>query len=128
MLLVAYHGGFERDLVTGIPTEILTGENEAYQLLLEYGELIDALVTGHQHRKIAQHVLGVPVIQPGFRGAFVGEIELELDKQKKLPIQKPKFIERPSQKFRQRFLNLFLISVRKQKSGWTSQWEKYWGI
>lgn len=28
VLLVAYHGGFERDLVTGIPTEILTGENE----------------------------------------------------------------------------------------------------
>lgn len=79
--------------------------------------MIDALVTGHQHREIAQHVLGVPVIQPGFRGDFVGEIELELDKQKKLPIQKPKFIEQPSQKFRQMWLNLFLISVRKQKNG-----------
>ncbi len=35
---------------------------------------IDALVTGHQHREIATKLNGIPVIQPGFRGAFVGEI------------------------------------------------------
>ncbi len=47
LLIVAYHGGFERDLQTGLPTESLTGENEAYQLVEEYKDYIDALVTGH---------------------------------------------------------------------------------
>ncbi len=84
LLIVAYHGGFERDLQTGLPTESLTGENEAYQLVEEYKDYIDALVTGHQHREIADHLFGVPVIQPGYRGAFVGEIELELDNHKKV--------------------------------------------
>ena len=37
---------------------------------------IDALVTGHQHRELAEVVNGVPVIQPGYRGAFVGAIKL----------------------------------------------------
>jgi len=37
-------------------------------------------VTGHQHRVIAQKVNGVPVIQPGYRGAYVGEISLEVEK------------------------------------------------
>ena len=40
---------------------------------------IDALVTGHQHREIATKLNGIPVIQPGFRGAFVGEITLEIE-------------------------------------------------
>lgn len=84
LLIVAYHGGFERDLQTGLPTESLTGENEAYQLVEGYKDYIDALVTGHQHREIADHLFGVPVIQPGYRGAFVGEIELELDNHKKV--------------------------------------------
>lgn len=56
-MIVAYHGGFERDLQTGLPTESLTGENEAYQLVEEYKDYIDALVTGHQHREIADHLL-----------------------------------------------------------------------
>ncbi|MCU9778224.1 bifunctional metallophosphatase/5'-nucleotidase, partial [Enterococcus faecalis] len=40
---------------------------------------IDALVTGHQHREIATKLNGIPVIQPGFRGAFGGEITLEVE-------------------------------------------------
>lgn len=79
VVVVAYHGGFERDLVTGEPTEALTGENEGYELLQKVSG-IDALVTGHQHREIATVVNGLPVIQPGYRGAFVGEITLELEK------------------------------------------------
>ena len=39
---------------------------------------IDALVTGHQHREIATKLNGIPV-KPGFRGAFVGEITLEIE-------------------------------------------------
>ncbi|GAB2025008.1 bifunctional metallophosphatase/5'-nucleotidase [Lactovum odontotermitis] len=82
IVVVAYHGGFERGLDTGLPEEALTGENEGYQLLTECSELIDAFVTGHQHREIAQKVLGVPVVQPGYRGANVAEITLELDDNK----------------------------------------------
>lgn len=78
IVIVAYHGGFERDLVTGEPTEALTGENEGYALLQEVTG-IDALITGHQHREIATSVNGVPVIQPGFRGAFLGEITLTIE-------------------------------------------------
>ncbi|ELY8292825.1 bifunctional metallophosphatase/5'-nucleotidase [Enterococcus faecalis] len=78
LVVVAYHGGFEKDLETGEPTELLTGENEGYDLL-EKVSGIDALVTGHQHREIATKLNGIPVIQPGFRGAFVGEITLEIE-------------------------------------------------
>lgn len=78
VLVVAYHGGFERDLETGESTEALTGENEGYALLQEV-EGIDALITGHQHRRIATKVNGVPVVQPGFRGQFIGKISLELE-------------------------------------------------
>ncbi|WP_071130702.1 bifunctional metallophosphatase/5'-nucleotidase [Enterococcus timonensis] len=79
VVVVAYHGGFERDLATGEPTERLTGENEGYQLLQEVPG-IDAFITGHQHREIAEILNGVPVIQPGYRGANLGVIELELEK------------------------------------------------
>ncbi|MDR2977617.1 MAG: bifunctional metallophosphatase/5'-nucleotidase [Streptococcaceae bacterium] len=84
IVVVAYHGGFERALDSGLPEEALTGENEGYQLLEECGDMIDAFVTGHQHREIAQKVLGVPVVQPGYRGANVAEIVLNLDTHKKV--------------------------------------------
>jgi 2',3'-cyclic-nucleotide 2'-phosphodiesterase/3'-nucleotidase len=32
LLVVSYHGGFERDLSSGEPTESLTGENQGYQI------------------------------------------------------------------------------------------------
>ena len=76
VVVVAYHGGFEADLITGEPTERLTGENEAYQLIKEVPG-IDALITGHQHREIATFVNDVPVIQPGYRGENIGKITLE---------------------------------------------------
>ena len=78
VVVIAYHGGFERDLETGQPTEKLTGENVGYQLTEIPG--VDALVTGHQHRELAGVVNGVPVTQPGYRGANVGQITLSLEK------------------------------------------------
>jgi hypothetical protein len=39
VVVVSYHGGFERNLMTGEPTEALTGENEGYQLLQEVSGL-----------------------------------------------------------------------------------------
>lgn len=78
VVVVAYHGGFESDLVTGEPTEKHTGENEGYQLLKEVPG-IDVLITGHQHRRIATVIDGVPVVQPGYKGSHVGKITLEFD-------------------------------------------------
>ncbi|ANK63012.1 hypothetical protein AYR56_07295 [Loigolactobacillus backii] len=77
VVVVAYHGGFEADLKTGQPVGLINDENEGYRLL---GEVrgIDALVTGHQHRSLASHVLGVPIVQPGYRGSAVGKIQLNL--------------------------------------------------
>ncbi|WP_179395351.1 bifunctional metallophosphatase/5'-nucleotidase [Lacticaseibacillus absianus] len=78
VVVIAYHGGFERDLATGAPTEALTGENVGFALTAIDG--VDALITGHQHRELAGIVNGVPVTQPGYRGANVGQICLTLDR------------------------------------------------
>ena len=79
IVIVAYHGGFESDLHTGNPTEKHTGENEGYRLLNEVPG-IDAFITGHQHREIAEVINDVPIIQPGHRGEKIGKIELEIEK------------------------------------------------
>ena len=57
----------------------MTGENEGYKLLQEV-EDIDALFTGHQHRTIAAKINGIPVVQPGYRGNHIGEIQLTIEK------------------------------------------------
>ncbi|MDQ0896610.1 bifunctional UDP-sugar hydrolase/5'-nucleotidase [Paenibacillus sp. V4I7] len=77
-VVVSYHGGFERHLTTGEPTEPLTGENQGYQLCMEV-EGIDVLLTGHQHRSIAGvEINGVVIVQPGTAGVTLGKVELEL--------------------------------------------------
>ncbi|MHA8138545.1 bifunctional metallophosphatase/5'-nucleotidase, partial [Lactobacillaceae bacterium Scapto_B20] len=79
IVIIAYHGGFERNS-EGVATEPLEGsENESYAMLKDVPG-IDALVTGHQHRKIAEKLFGIPVTQPGHRGEFVGRIDLEIEK------------------------------------------------
>ncbi|MDR6553708.1 bifunctional UDP-sugar hydrolase/5'-nucleotidase [Paenibacillus qinlingensis] len=79
VVVVSYHGGFERDIVTGEPTEPLTGENQGYQLCMEV-EGIDVLLTGHQHRSIAGvHINGVTIVQPGTAGVTLGKVDIELD-------------------------------------------------
>ena len=60
-IIVFYHGGLERDLMDGHPTEKLTGENVGYEILMTPG--VDALFSGHQHRSIAQCVGTKPVLQ-----------------------------------------------------------------
>lgn len=78
VLIVSYHGGFECDLDTGKPNEILTGENQAYEICQQV-KGIDILLTGHQHRKIAdKNVNGVIVLQPGSQGMYLGKIKLKL--------------------------------------------------
>ncbi|NBD24850.1 bifunctional metallophosphatase/5'-nucleotidase [Paenibacillus glycinis] len=75
LLVVSYHGGFERDLALAGESaeERLTAENQAYALCTEIAG-IDVLVTGHQHRLIASELNGVTVVQPGCNGQAVGKI------------------------------------------------------
>lgn len=80
VVIVSYHGGIERNIDTGEPTENLTGENQGYELCQKVPE-IDVLLTGHQHRLIPEKLInGVLVIQPGSHGMYLGKAELIMEK------------------------------------------------
>lgn len=80
LVVVSYHGGFERDLDTGKQTEVLTGENQAYELCQKVKN-IDVLLTGHQHRSIYNKFINdVIVLQPGSAGETIGRVEINLKK------------------------------------------------
>jgi 2',3'-cyclic-nucleotide 2'-phosphodiesterase / 3'-nucleotidase len=74
LVIVAYHGGLERDPATGEPTEPLTGENDGYALAQIPG--IDLLITGHQHRSIATRIGSTFVTQTAFNALEFAEIKL----------------------------------------------------
>jgi len=74
-IIVFYHGGFERDLKDGHPTEKMTGENVGYEILTTSG--VDALFSGHQHRSIAQTVLNKPALQCALNANEFMVLELE---------------------------------------------------
>lgn len=80
LLVISYHGGFERDLSSGEPTESLTGENQGYRICHEI-EGIDVLLTGHQHREISSSLNGVTVIQPSFNGHALGKVKVQFEHQ-----------------------------------------------
>jgi 2',3'-cyclic-nucleotide 2'-phosphodiesterase/3'-nucleotidase len=78
IVIVAYHGGFERDWSTGEEIEEQTGENEGWRLCREV-EGIDVLVTGHQHRRIEGERIGrTLIVQPGYQGSCLARIDLQL--------------------------------------------------
>ncbi|GHP14846.1 2',3'-cyclic-nucleotide 2'-phosphodiesterase [Lentilactobacillus fungorum] len=76
IVVVVYHGGFERDH-TGNWNDINPGENRGYDIL-KHIKGIDALISGHQHRKIASRLFNVPIVQPGSRGEFIGKISFNV--------------------------------------------------
>ncbi len=81
LLILSYHGGFERDIKTGEPTEVLTSENQGYQICQEVAD-IDILLTGHQHRFISgQSINGVLVVQSGSQGRALGKVSVEFTKE-----------------------------------------------
>ncbi|MBB4824576.1 2',3'-cyclic-nucleotide 2'-phosphodiesterase/3'-nucleotidase [Sporosarcina luteola] len=82
LLLLSYHGGTERDLTTGLPTEYQTGENVAYRLASEITG-IDGIIAGHQHKVLSGFVGQVPVLQPGTRGSHVGELSFTVERDEK---------------------------------------------
>lgn len=83
ILVIAYHGGFEKDLETGEITDYNFGENEGYKILKEIPG-IDVILTGHQHRNLAQILDGVAIAQAGYRGEFLGKVEISLDNDKNI--------------------------------------------
>ncbi|SFD82719.1 2',3'-cyclic-nucleotide 2'-phosphodiesterase / 3'-nucleotidase [Paenibacillus catalpae] len=80
LLIVSYHGGFERHLDTGQATERLTGENQAYAICMEVPG-IDVLITGHQHRCLAGEWNGVAIVQTGCNGQALGQITVDAQRQ-----------------------------------------------
>lgn len=78
-MVVCYHGGFERDLATGEPTEPLTGENQGYEMCRSL-EGVDVLLTGHQHRLLAGEVNGVAIAQPGSAGVAIAKVQLAFER------------------------------------------------
>lgn len=89
IVIASYHGGFERDLQTGEPTEPLTGENQGYDMCANI-DGIDVLLTGHQHRVLSDAIYNVTVIQPGKDATHYGEITIELVYEKDWKIQRKK--------------------------------------
>jgi 2',3'-cyclic-nucleotide 2'-phosphodiesterase / 3'-nucleotidase len=81
VMIVSYHGGFEKDIQTGSPTERQTGENQGYKICQEV-KGIDVLLTGHQHRKLAGTINGVSIVQPGMHGESIGKVTIELKRNK----------------------------------------------
>ncbi len=77
VLVVSYHGGFERDIDTGELIEKDMGENQAYRMCMEI-DGIDVLLTGHQHRLLSSQLNGVIIVQPGYNGQAIAEVQLEL--------------------------------------------------
>lgn len=78
-IVVVYHGGFERDLVTGELHQSDTGENQAYRMCQEIPG-IDVLITGHQHRSLHGVCGGKHITQTASQGAEFALIDWDLDK------------------------------------------------
>lgn len=75
--VISYHGGFSHSLETGEAEEAISGENQGYQMLAELD--FDILLTGHQHRELAASAHGKSIVQPGYRGAYLGKIEITVE-------------------------------------------------
>ena len=74
-IVCMYHGGFERDLQTGIPSEDLTGENEAYELVKSIPG-IDILISGHQHRSLNGKLFNTYYTQTSANGTELACIDI----------------------------------------------------
>ncbi|OAS86699.1 bifunctional metallophosphatase/5'-nucleotidase [Metabacillus litoralis] len=85
IMIVSYHGGFERDIYTGERLEEITGENQGYQMCQQING-IDVLLTGHQHRTITETINNVVVVQPSFNGQAIGKVEFLFDKSQGMKI------------------------------------------
>lgn len=78
-IVVCYHGGFEKSLDgTNTPTEKLTKENQASELLERY-DSIDMVLSGHQHRSFITKINGVVCAQPLHNGQNFTKVVLDTE-------------------------------------------------
>ncbi|SCJ05238.1 Trifunctional nucleotide phosphoesterase protein YfkN precursor [uncultured Clostridium sp.] len=78
-IVVCYHGGFEKSLDgTNTPTEKLTKENQASELLEKY-DSINMVLSGHQHRSFITKINGVVCSQPLHNGQNFTKIVLDTE-------------------------------------------------
>lgn len=77
-IVCLYHGGFERNLETGLPSEALTGENEAYQMIQEI-DGIDVMLTGHQHRTLCGKLKNTVYTQTTCNGKEVACVDIDTE-------------------------------------------------
>lgn len=78
LVILSYHGGFERDLHTGHRIDLEDGENQGYEMLQQI-DGIDIFITGHQHLEIATTVNGVSVVQPGANAHCFAQITVTIE-------------------------------------------------
>lgn len=78
-IVVCYHGGFEKSLDgTNTPTEKLTKENQASELLEKY-DSIDMVLSGHQHRSFITKINGIICAQPLHNGQTFTKVVLDTE-------------------------------------------------
>lgn len=73
-VIVLYHGGLEKDPITGKATESLTGENVGYEL--SKIKCIDAIISGHQHRSINTNIHDTLFMQATLNAAELMRIDI----------------------------------------------------
>jgi 2',3'-cyclic-nucleotide 2'-phosphodiesterase/3'-nucleotidase len=78
LVVVAYHGGFEKDLDTNESYVLDTGENLGSKIINNV-DGIDCLITAHQHRNIALEKRGISLIQAGAKGSNVAKIDIDFE-------------------------------------------------
>ena len=77
-IICLYHGGFERNLETGQPSEDLTGENEAFEIAKKIPE-INVLISGHQHRSLQGKLFKTYYTQTNCNGLELACIDIYPD-------------------------------------------------
>lgn len=79
MIIVCYHGGFEKSIDgNNMPTEKLTKENQASELLEKY-DSIDIVLSGHQHRSFITKLNGIICAQPMHNGQNFTKIVIDTE-------------------------------------------------
>ncbi|HOI47258.1 MAG TPA: bifunctional UDP-sugar hydrolase/5'-nucleotidase [Bacilli bacterium] len=74
-LVVLYHGGFEKDVLSGLPIGRNTDENQGFLIASTLD--IDLLLTGHQHIKISNKVInGTYIMQTSHSAMDFGHAEI----------------------------------------------------
>lgn len=83
IVIVNYHGGFERDFATGELNVEDTGENQGYKMIKDI-DGIDVFLSGHQHRFLTGELFNTHYIQPGFNGSNLSLIDITYDTETRL--------------------------------------------